>query len=60
MYLDVNNLYGYVTSQFLLTSGFKLIDAKEFDFNKCTSKNSKVHFLEVDLKYPKESRDLDN
>ena len=30
-YLDVNNLYGYVISKFLPTSGFKWIDPKKFD-----------------------------
>ena len=36
-------------SKFLPTSGFKYIDLKEFDFNKCTS-----NILELDLKYPKQ------
>ena len=31
IYLDTNNLYGYATFKFLLTSSFKLIDPKEFD-----------------------------
>ena len=33
IYLDANNLYGYVMSKFLPTSGFKWIDPKEFDLN---------------------------
>ena len=38
---------------FLLPSGFKLIDPKEFDLNKYTSNSSKGCVLEVDLEYPK-------
>ena len=41
IYLDLNNLYGYAMPNFLPTSGFKWIDLKEFDLNKCTSKSSK-------------------
>ena len=33
IYLDANNLYGYVISNFFPASGFKLIDPKEFDLN---------------------------
>ena len=29
LYLGTNNLYGYATSRFLLTSGFKWINPKE-------------------------------
>ena len=39
---------------FLLPSGFKWIDPKEFDLNKYTSNSSKGCVLEVDLEYPKE------
>ena len=38
---------------FLPTGGFKRIDPKEFDFNKCSSNISKVCVLEVNLEYPK-------
>ena len=38
--------------KFLPTNGFKWIDSKDFDLNKCTSKSSKRCVLEVDLKYP--------
>ena len=58
--LDANNLYGYAMSKFLLTSGFKWIDPKEFDLNKCTSNSLKGCVLEVDLEYPKELRELHN
>ena len=33
IYLDANNLYGYATSKFLPTSGFKWMDLKEFHLN---------------------------
>ena len=58
IYLDANNLYGYAISKFLLTSRFKWIDCKEFDLNKCTSISSKDWTLIVNLKYPKELREL--
>ena len=58
--LDANNLYGYAMSKFLLTSGFKWIDPKEFELNKCTSNSLKGCVLEVDLEYPKELRELHN
>ena len=45
-------------SKFLPANGFKQIDPKEFDFNKYTSNSSKGCVLEVDLKYPKELREL--
>ena len=54
IYLGANNLYGYAKSKFLPTSGFKWLDAKEFDVNKYTSNSSKGCVLEVDLEYPKE------
>ena len=58
--LDANNLYGYAMSEFLPTSGFKLIDPKGFDLNKHTSNISKGCVLEVDLIYAKELRELHN
>ena len=57
-YLDVNNSYGYAISKFLPTSGFKWIDTEEFNLNKYTRNSSKGCVLEVDLKYPKELREL--
>ena len=45
-------------SKFLPTSGFKWIDTEEFNLNKYTSNSSKGCILEVDLKYPKELREL--
>ena len=60
IYLDTNNLYGYVVSKFLPISGFKLIDSKEFDLNKYTSNSSKGCVLEADFEYPEELRKLHN
>ena len=59
-YLDANNLYGYAMSKFLVTSGFKWLDPKEFDLNKYTSNGSKGCVLEVDLEYPTELKELRN
>ena len=60
IYLDENNLYGYVMSMVLPTSRFKWIDPKEFDLNKYTKNSSKCCVLEVELKYLKESCQLHN
>ena len=58
MYLDANHWYGYALSKFLPTSGFKWIDPKEFDLNKCTDNNSKRCVEEVGLEYSKELLEL--
>ena len=58
IYLDANNIHGYAMSKFLLTSTFIWIDAKEFDLTKYTTSSSKGCVFEVDLKYPKELREL--
>ena len=44
--------------KFLLTSGFKWIDPKEFDLNKYTNNSSKGCVLEIDLEYLKELHEL--
>ena len=41
IYLDTNNLYGYAMFKFHPTSGFKLIDPKEFHLNKYTNNSLK-------------------
>ena len=46
--------------KFLLTSGFKWPDAKEFGLDKYSSNISKGYVLEVDFEYPKELRELRN
>ena len=53
IYLDANNLYGFAMSKYLLKSGFKWMDSKEFDLNKFTSNSFKGWVLEVNLEYPK-------
>ena len=45
---------------FFPTSGFKWIEPKEFDLNKCTSNSSKGCVFEVDLAYPEELREFYN
>ena len=60
IYLDANNLYGYATSKFLSTSGFKWMDLKEFHLNKYTDNSSKACVLKVDLEYLKELRESHN
>ena len=56
----MNNLYGYAMSKFLPKSGFKWIDPKEFDLNKCTSNSSKICVFQVDLECSKELHELQN
>ena len=51
-------MHGYTVSKFLLTSGFKWIDPKEFDLNKYTNNSSKGCVLEINLEYPKELHEL--
>ena len=60
IYLNANNLYGYVMSKFLPTSGFKWTDTKEFDLNKYTTNILKGCVLEADLEYSKELREVYN
>ena len=44
MYVDANNVYSYMMSKFLLTSGLKWVDPKEFDLNRYASNSSKDAF----------------
>ena len=60
IYLDTNDLYGYVMSKFLPRSSFKWIDPKEFDLSKYISNSSEGCVLEVDLEYPEEFRVLND
>ena len=61
-YLDANNLYGWAMSQKLLVNGFEWVeDLSQFkeDFIKNYDENSdERYFLEVDVKYPKNSFNL--
>ena len=45
--LGMENLYGFVLTNFLTTGGFKWIDPKGFDSKKYSSNSSKSCFLEV-------------
>ena len=64
MYLDLNNLYGYVMLKFLPTSGFKRINPIKFYSKKKKKKyssNSLTGFVsEVHLEYLKELYNLHN
>ena len=61
-YLDVNNLYGWAMSQKLPVNNFKWVEDTSRineEFTKKYNENSnKGYILEVDVKYPKKSRDL--
>ena len=63
MYLDANNLYGWAMPQKLPVNGFKWIEgSSEFNksFIKTYDENSdRGHFLEVNVKYPKNSFNSD-
>ena len=59
IFLDANNLHGYVMCKFLLTSDFKWLDPKKFDLNKYTSNSPKGYVTEVDFEYPIELWELD-
>ena len=56
IYLDMNNLYGHVMSQYLPYGGFKWIKNTNETINRILNKkDDSLHgyFLEVDLDYPK-------
>ena len=63
-YWDVNNLYGWPTSQKLSVNGLKLVeDLSELDegFIKRYNEKSQVgYFLEVDLHYPENLHNAQN
>ena len=60
-YLDVNNLYGWAMSNFLLYGGFKwLKNVDNIDANSISKKSSIEYILQVDLKYPEELHVLHN
>ena len=63
MYLDANNLYGWVMSQYLPTGNFKWMTDKEIskiDQGKYKADGKKGLILEVDLEYPQELHDIHN
>ena len=60
IYLNANNLYGYIITYFFPTSGFKWVYPRQFYSSKYTSNSSKVFALEVDYEYPEELREWHN
>ena len=63
MYLDANNHYGWVMSQYLPTDNFKWMSNKEInkiDLGKYKANGKKGLILEVDLEYPQELHDMHN
>ena len=60
-YLDVNNLYGWAMSRYLLYGRFKwLKNANNFDVNSTMKRFDIRYILEVDLEYPDELHVLHN
>ena len=61
LHLDMNNLYGWAMSGYLLYGGFKWLKSVDnFDVNSISEKSPTGHILEVDLKYPDELHALHN
>ena len=63
MYLDANNLYGWVMSQYLPTGNFKWMTDKEIskiNLGKYKADGKNGLILEVDLEYPQELHDMHN
>ena len=64
MYLDANNVYGWVMSQKLPVNGFKCIEKSRLSrFNaicirNCDENSDKEYFLEVDVDFPKKLFDF--
>ena len=57
----MNNLYGWVMSEYLPYGGFKwLKNVDEFDANSISEKSEIGYFLGVDLEYPNELHELHN
>ena len=62
-YLDANNLYGCVVSQYLPYNEFKWLNKKEFSrlcLNSISENSFIGYILEVDLEYPDELHNLHN
>ena len=63
LYLDMNNLYGHVMSQYLSYANFKWvknIDKIEQKLMRIKKYSSTGYILEVDLEYPQELYDIHN
>ena len=60
-YLDKNNLYGWITSEYLLHGEFNwLKNVDKFEVNSINEKSDPGFFIEVDLEYPNELHELHN
>ena len=60
-YLDMNNLYSWVMSEYLPCGRFKwLKNIDKIDIMSVSEKSPIGYFLEVDLKYPDELHELHN
>ena len=63
MYLDANNLYGWIMGKYLPYSGFKWLKEKEideFDVNLIDENSPDGYILEVDLNYSDDIHELHN
>ena len=63
LYVDCNNFYGTVMSEFLPVSDFRWLDQDRIDALDITTIDAESmtgHILEVDLEYPTELHDLHN
>ena len=63
IYLDANDLYGWVMSKYLPYGAFKWLsqeEIKNFDVNSINENSLDGYVLEVDLEYPDELHDLHN
>ena len=60
MYLDANNLYGWVMSQSLPCCDFRWLDSDSVILESYTDVSKKGIILEVDLEYPEELHNLHN
>ena len=60
-YLDMNNLYGWLMSEYLPYEGFKwLKNVDELDVMSINEKSPIGYLLEVDLEYPDKLQELHN
>ena len=61
MYWDVNNLYGWAMTQYLLYNDFEWMseeEISEIDFDLVNEDSNEGYILEVDLEYPDDLHDL--
>ena len=60
-YVDKNNLYGWSMSEYVPYEEFKWLEnVDEFDVNSINEKSEIGYFLEVDLEFPDQLRELHN